>query len=67
MDKNILSADYKKLLFDEEFYIKYKYESRDKIVETADELEMFKNSDDFKELSEDEAFEVDKAAKEAGY
>ena len=68
-EKNILSDNDKKLLFDEEFYSKYKYESREKIVETVDELEMLKNSDDFKELSEDEAFDVNAKLKalKAGY
>lgn len=67
--ENILSGEDRRLLFDDEFYENYKYESKEQIVESVDELEMLKESEDFKELSEDEAFEVNAKLKalKSGY
>ncbi len=67
-EKNLSKED-QDLLFDDEFYESWRYESREEIVETVDELEMLKESEDFKELTEDEADKVNAKFKalKAGY
>ena len=67
--ENILSEEDQLLLFDEEFYEKFRYESKEKITDTIDELEMLVESEDFSELSFDEAYEIKAKLKalKAGY
>ena len=67
--ENILSEEDQSLLFDEEFYSRYAEESKKKIVDDVAELEMLRESEDFTELSDDEAYEVNAKLKalKAGY
>ena len=67
--ENILSEEDQSLLFDEEFYSRYASEDKKKIVDDVAELEMLRESEDFAELSDDEALEVNAKLKalKAGY
>lgn len=67
--KNILSETEKTLIFDKDFYERYEFESREKIAESIEELETLKKSDDFKNMSDDEIFELNEKLKalQAGY
>ena len=67
--KYSLSEEDQQILFDEDFYAAFEGESREVIGETVEELERLKASEEFSNLTSDQAFDVNAKIKalKAGY